>query len=79
VLNEKRGDAARGTMECRIVSFRRMGEHYKRDGKVHRVRLYGAGEVEDGLGRAGFEVTTPGAYGDYPLAEQHAAFVARRP
>ena len=79
VLSEREEDAGRGTMERRIVSFRKVGEHYRRDGEVHRVRLYDSGEVEGSLGRAGFEVTTLGAYGDYPLGQNHAAFVARRP
>jgi len=79
VLSEKEEDAGRGTMERRIVSFRRVGEHYRRDSELHRVRLYGQGEVEDMLGRAGFEVTTLNAYGDYALGENHAAFVARKP
>lgn len=79
VLNEKEEDAGRGTMERRIVSFRKVGELYRRDTEVHRVRLYGPEEVEDELGRAGFEVTTTGDYGDYPLGPNHAAFVARRP
>lgn len=79
VLNEKAEDRERGTMTRRIVSFRKVGEHYRRDGEVHRVRLYDPGEVEGSLGRAGFEVTTLGAYGDYPLGQNHAAFVARRP
>lgn len=78
VLNEREEDTGRGTMERRIVSFRKVGEHYRRDEEVHRVRLYGPEEIEDKLGRAGFEVTTMGNYGDYPLGENHAAFVARR-
>ncbi len=79
VLSEKAEDRERGTMTRRIVSFRKVGEHYRRDGEVHRVRLYDPGEVEGSLGRAGFEVKTLGAYGDYPLGQNHAAFVARRP
>ncbi len=79
VLNEKEEDATRGTMERRIVSFRKVGELYRRDDEVHRVRLYSPEEAEDKLGRAGFEVTTMPAYGDYALGENHAAFVARRP
>ncbi len=77
VLSEKAEE--RGTMTRRIVSFRKVGEHYRRDGEVHRVRLYDPGEVEGSLGRTGFEVKTLGAYGDYPLGQNHAAFVARRP
>ncbi len=79
VLSEKVEDRERGTLTRRIVSFRKVGEHYRRDGEVHRVRLYGPEEVEDELNRAGFEVGTMRAYGRYPLAENHAAFVARRP
>ncbi len=79
VLSEREEDPARGTMERRIVSFRKVGEHYRRDGEVHRVRLYGRDEIEAMLGRAGFEVTTMIAYGDLPLGQNHAAFVARRP
>ena len=79
VLNEKAEDRERGTMTRRIVSFRKVGEHYRRDGEVHRVRLYDPEEVEGSLGRAGFEVTTLGAYGDHSLGQNHAAFVARRP
>jgi len=79
VLNEKEEDAGRRIMERRIVSFRKVGEHYRRDAELHRVRLYGPEEVEDKLGRAGFEVTTMGAYGGYSLGEKHAAFVARKP
>ena len=79
VLSEKVEDQERGTLTRRIVSFRKVGEHYRRDDEIHRVRLYGPEEVEDELNRAGFEVGTMRAYGRYPLAENHAAFVARRP
>lgn len=77
VMSER--EEAAGTMERRIVSFRKVGELYRRDGEVHRVRLYGPEEIEDKLGRAGFEVTTMSAYGGYVLGENHAAFAARRP
>src|ERR671917_711923 len=46
VLNEKEEDTERGTMERRIVSFRKVGDLYRRDGEVHRVRLYGREEIE---------------------------------
>ncbi len=79
VLSEKVEDQERGTLTRRIVSFRKVGEHYRRDDEIHRVRLYGPEEVADELGRAGFEVRTMRGYGGYPLSENHAAFVARRP
>ncbi len=79
VLSEKVEDQERGTLTRSIVSFRKVGEHYRRDDEIHRVRLYGPEEVADELGRAGFEVRTMRGYGGYPLSENHAAFVARRP
>jgi len=79
VFSEREEDAGRGTMERRIVSFRKVGEHYRRKVEVHRVRLYEPYEVADGLDRAGFEVRTRNSYGGHPLGENHAAFVARRP
>ncbi len=74
----EREDAGRGTMERRIVGFRKVGEHYRREDEVHRVRLYEPYEVADGLDRAGFEVRTMDPYGGHPLGENHAAFAARR-
>jgi len=55
------------------------GEHYRRDDEVHRVRLYDPSELSAELRRVGFEVWTMHGYGRYPLAEGHAAFVARKP
>jgi SAM-dependent methyltransferase len=80
VLAEREEDAEeKGTMERRIVSFRKVGEHYRRTDEVHRVRLYEPSELSAELWRAGFEVRTMGAYGDNALGEGHAAFEARKP
>jgi hypothetical protein len=79
VFAEREEDAEKGTMERRIVGFRKVGEHYRRTDEVHRVRLYEPSELSTELRRAGFEVRTMGAYGDYALGEGHAAFEARKP
>jgi SAM-dependent methyltransferase len=79
VLSELEEDFERETMERRIVSFRKVGEHYRRDNEVHRVRLYDPSELSAELERAGFRVRTLRSYGDFPLSEGHAAFVARKP
>ena len=63
VFSEREEDAGRGTMERKIVSFRKSGEHYRREDEVHRVRLYEPEEVAGGLDRAGFEVRTMDSYG----------------
>jgi hypothetical protein len=39
VLSEKE-DVELGTLVRRIVSFGKVGEHYRRDDEVHRVGLY---------------------------------------
>jgi SAM-dependent methyltransferase len=79
VLSELEEDAERGTMERRIVSFRKAGECYRRDEEVHRVRLYDPAELSGELEKAGFRVRTMRSYGGHRLPERHAAFVARRP
>ena len=79
VLSELEEDARRGTMERRIVSFRKAGEYYRRDDEVHRVRLYDPPGLSAELERAGFSVRTMRSYGGLPLSEAHAAFVARKP
>src|SRR5215210_3847066 len=79
VLSEREEDAERGTMERRIVSFRKTGEYYRRDEELHRVRLYDPSDLSAELQSAGFQVRTMGSYGSLPLSEGHAAFVARKP
>jgi SAM-dependent methyltransferase len=79
VLFEREEDVEWGTMERRIVSFRKLGELYRRDDEVHRVRLYDPAELSSELERAGFRVRTLRSYGDFPLSEGHAAFVADKP
>jgi SAM-dependent methyltransferase len=79
VLSEREEDAERGTMERRIVSFRKVGEYYRRFDEVHRVRLYDPAELAAELESAGFLVRTMRAYGDLPLEEGHTAFAAQKP
>jgi SAM-dependent methyltransferase len=79
VMSEREEDAERGTMERRILSFRKVGECYRRVDEVHRVRLYDPSELSAALAGVGFRVRTMSAYGDYPLGEAHAAFEARKP
>ena len=79
VLSEREEDAERGTMARRIVSFRKVGEHYRRADEVHRVRLYDPSELSADLEDVGFRVRTMRSYGDHLLGESHAAFEARKP
>jgi hypothetical protein len=79
VLVEREEDIERGTMERRIVSFRKVGECYRRDEEVHRVRLYDPSGLSAELEQAAFRVRTMRSYGAHHLSEGHAAFVARKP
>jgi SAM-dependent methyltransferase len=79
VLSEREEDPARRTMERRIVSFRKVGECYRRTDEVHRVRLFDPSELSAELRDAGFQVRTIGAYGHYALGQSHKAFEARKP
>jgi SAM-dependent methyltransferase len=63
----------------RIVSFRRAGNHYRRDTELHRQRLYESAEITKELRRTGFRARTIRSYGLYPLPKAHAAFIARKP
>lgn len=78
VLAEREEDHGRGTMERRILSFRQVGEHYRRDEEVHRVRLYETSVLSAELEQAGFSVSTGDAYGAFPLSAGHTVFVARK-
>jgi SAM-dependent methyltransferase len=79
VLSEREEDPELGTMERRIVSFRKVGEHYRRIDELHRVRLYDPSELAANLERSGFRVGTMRSYGELPLSEGHTAFVAHKP
>lgn len=79
VLLEKEEDPESGMLTRRIASFRKAGEHYRRDDEVHRLRLYTARDLAGELRRIGFRVRTMRRYGEYRLPKAHAAFVARKP
>jgi SAM-dependent methyltransferase len=79
VLVEKEENLARGTLTRRITSFRKVGDHYRRNDEVHRLRLYESSEMARELRRVGFRVRTMRRYGRYPLPRARAAFVARKP
>ena len=78
VLVEKEEDQQQITLTRRIISFRKVGEHYRRSDEVHYLRLYEATTVESELQRVGFEVETTHSYGKYLLSKGHVAFIARK-
>lgn len=79
VVVDKKENRALETFTRRIISFRKLGEHYQRDDEVHRQRLYDPAPVADELRRSGFRARISRSYGRYRLPSAHRAFVARKP
>jgi SAM-dependent methyltransferase len=79
VLVEKEEDQQRRILTRRIVSFRRVGTHYRRTIELHRLQLYKLREVARELSRVGFRVRTARRYGSFELPRAHVAFIASKP
>lgn len=63
----------------RIITFRRIGEYYRRDEEVHYQRLYKAIDIAQALEEIGFQVEILNNYGKFYLPPNHAAFIAVKP
>lgn len=79
VLVEKVEDREQAILSRRIITFRRVGECYRRDDEVHHLRLYEATDIEPELRQVGFQVEIMHSYGQYNLPPAHAAFIAHKP
>lgn len=71
-------DARSAILTRRITTFRRVGELYRRDQEVHRLRLFRRSEVVDLLRAIGFRVRTMRAYGAFNLPPGLVGFLARK-
>lgn len=78
-LVEYQHDEPRHRLTRRIVTFRRVGECFRRGEETHPQQLFEEDAVVTMLTRIGFEVQPARAYGEYPLAEHVVGIVARRP
>ena len=79
VLVEKEEDRESEILTRRIITFRKVGKHYRRDDEVHRQQLYKAADVTAKLRQVGFEVETTQSYGQFRLPKAHLAFIAYKP
>ncbi len=79
VLVEKEEDPDRHRLVRRIVTFRQVGEWYRRSQETHVVQLYSAESITQWLNQVGFQVQMLAGYGDYTLRKGHQAFLARKP
>ena len=78
VLVEVAEDLPRSRLTREIVTFRRLGEAWRRSQETHRVATYDRAEIERELRRAGFSVRASRKYGTYELPPRRLAFRARR-
>jgi hypothetical protein len=79
VLVDKSEDLRQMTFTRKIITYRKVGNYYRRDDEIHRQLLYKAADIAKELRRAGFRVSVRRSYGDYALPPSHAAFTARKP
>jgi SAM-dependent methyltransferase len=78
VLFESKMDARRKILTRTITTFRRVGELYRRDEEVHRLRLLTPDEVLELLSAAGFRARQLAAYGAYRFPPGWAGFLATK-
>jgi SAM-dependent methyltransferase len=79
VLREATEDRRRRLLIRRIVSFRRVGQLYRRTEETHAARLYKAGELLAALRRIGFRARVFRRYGTLRLRTAHAGILAVKP
>jgi len=78
VLVEVAEDLPASRLTREIVTFRQVGETWRRSHETHRVASYDRAGIERDLRRAGFSVRASRKYGDYELPPRRLAFRARR-
>jgi SAM-dependent methyltransferase len=78
VLVNAEEDRRRRLLTRRITSFRKVGELYRRDHEVHRLRLFPPSELAGALRDIGFRVRVLAGYGPLRFAPGHAGFLARK-
>jgi SAM-dependent methyltransferase len=79
VLVTAEEDGQQGLVTRHITSFRKVGDLYRRDHEVHRLRLVPRAEVVSWLRAIGFQVQTLGGYGPEEFFAGHVGFLARKP
>lgn len=72
-------DRHRGLLTRHITSFRKVGDLYRRDHEVHRLRLLPREQMISWLQEIGFQVRTLDAYGSTKLLPGHVGVLARKP
>jgi SAM-dependent methyltransferase len=79
VFVEAREDRRRKILTRQIVSFRRVGQLYRRREETHCLHLYSGSELLAELRQAGFKARLLSGYGKLRFAAAHHGFLARKP
>jgi SAM-dependent methyltransferase len=79
VLVSTEEDSQHEFVTRRITSFRRVGELYRRDHEIHRLRLLPREQILSWLHDIGFQVEILSAYGSVALFTGDVGFLARKP
>jgi SAM-dependent methyltransferase len=78
-LVEFRHDHRKQQLTRRIVSFRKVGEAYRRHEESHTQQLFEGRAIADMLRKIGFRVRLMRSYGQYALPKRVVAVLARKP
>jgi SAM-dependent methyltransferase len=78
-LVEIHQDTAKQQLTRRIVSFRKVGDAYRRHEETHIQQLYLGTKIAEMLRGIGFRVRQTRSYGEYRLSPKVVAIVARKP
>ena len=78
VLATAEEDEERGILTRRITTFRGVGELYRRDEEVHRLRLIERETTAAQLRELGFRVSVLDGYGEFRFPPGLAGFLARK-
>jgi SAM-dependent methyltransferase len=78
VLVTAEEDRKRGLLMRHITSFRKVGELYRRDHEVHRLRLLTWSELAEPLREVGFRLRRLSGYGEMSFGPGLTGFLARK-
>jgi SAM-dependent methyltransferase len=78
VLMTAEEDRRRRMLTRRITSFRKVGELYRRDHEIHRLRLFTPSELAGELRGIGFRVRALPGYGSRRFPPGHVGFLAHK-
>ena len=78
-MTEFNHDRRRNLLTRKIISFRKVGQKYRRAEETHIQRLYKATQLAHDLRQVGFRVQILKSYGGFPLPKARAALLAGKP